>query len=199
LPSQVDRGKFRADLLDRLSFEVITLPPLRARDGDVPLLAEHFGRRMSAELDWPNWPGFSPRAMADLEAYPWPGNVRELRNVVERGVYRHENPERPVDEIVFNPFYSPWAPERAGVVAATPTATAAEPSPQPLHVVASAEPPQAVSDFRAAVSDYERSLLQDALARNRFNQRATASALGLSYDQLRHALKRHKLLDAEAS
>ena len=62
LPSQVDKGKFRADLLDRLSFEVITLPPLRARQGDIPLLAEHFGRRMAAELDWSNWPGFTPRA-----------------------------------------------------------------------------------------------------------------------------------------
>jgi psp operon transcriptional activator len=197
LPAQVDNGNFRADLLDRLSFEVITLPPLRAREGDIPLLAEHFGRRMSAELDWPNWPGFSSRAMADLEAYPWPGNVRELRNSVERAVYRHENPEREIDEIVFNPFYSPWAPEQpAHVVTAAPPA---EPAPTPpLHLVASAEQPSAVTDFRAAVSDYERSLLQDALARNRFNQRATAATLGLSYDQLRHALKRHKLLDAEA-
>ena len=94
LPALVDKGKFRADLLDRLSFEVITLPPLRARQGDIPLLAEHFGRRMAVELDWPNWPGFTPRALAELEAYPWPGNVRELRNVIERAVYRHEDPER---------------------------------------------------------------------------------------------------------
>src|SRR5678815_4507274 len=104
LPDQVDKGKFRADLLDRLSFEVITLPPLRSREGDIPLLAEHFGRRMAVELDWPNWPGFSPRAMAALEDYHWPGNVRELRNTVERAVYRHENPERPVDDIQFDPF-----------------------------------------------------------------------------------------------
>ena len=54
----------------------------------------------------------------------------------------------------------------------------------------------ATSDFRAAVADYERQLLEDALSRNRFNQRATAAALGLSYDQLRHALKRHRLQDA---
>ena len=48
--------------------------------------------------------------MAELEAYPWPGNVRELRNVVERAVYRHEDPERPIDAIQFDPFHSPWAP-----------------------------------------------------------------------------------------
>src|SRR5206468_6454380 len=110
LPAQVDKGKFRADLLDRLSFEVITLPPLRGRQGDIPLLSEHFGRRMAAELEWSNWPGFTPRALAALETYSWPGNVRELRNVVKRAVYRHENPERAIDEIVFDPFHSPWAP-----------------------------------------------------------------------------------------
>jgi len=84
LPRLVEQGRFRADLLDRLSFEVVTLPPLRARKGDIPLLAEHFGRRMAVELDWPNWPGFSARAQSELEAYRWPGNVRELRNLVER-------------------------------------------------------------------------------------------------------------------
>ncbi|HVM22720.1 MAG TPA: phage shock protein operon transcriptional activator [Sphingomicrobium sp.] len=204
LPAQVDKGKFRADLLDRLSFEVITLPPLRARQGDVPLLAEHFGRRMAVELDWSNWPGFSSRALAELEAYSWPGNVRELRNVVERAVYRHEDPERPVDEISFNPFHSPWAPAGSGAVpagggvsAATPVPAnepdfAANGAPSPLPA------PATTSDFRAAVAEYERAILEDALRRNRFNQRATAAALNLSYDQLRHALKRHKLQDSAA-
>jgi psp operon transcriptional activator len=201
LPAQVDKGKFRADLLDRLSFEVITLPPLRAREGDVPLLAEHFGRRMSVELDWPNWPGFSSRAMGELEAYHWPGNVRELRNVIERAVYRHEDPERPIDEIIFDPFHSPWAPSRTQ---APPTTSSAAPradaeDQSPVHLVSStAEPPATTTDFRGAVAAYERQLLEDALSRNRFNQRATAAALGLSYDQLRHALKRHKLQDTAA-
>jgi psp operon transcriptional activator len=193
LPAQVDQGKFRADLLDRLSFEVITLPPLRSREGDVPLLAELFGRRMGVELDWPNWPGFSPRAMAALEVYHWPGNVRELRNVVERAVYRHEDPERPVDEIVFDPFDSPWAP-RASRSAATVVEAAEEVAA--IDIGASRPAPASTSDFRSAIADYERTLLEDALNRNRFNQRATATALGLSYDQLRHALKRHKLTDA---
>src|SRR4051794_28262402 len=201
LPSQVEKGKFRADLLDRLSFEVITLPPLRSREGDVPLLAEHFARRMAVELDWPNWPGFSPRATAALETYHWPGNVRELRNVVERAVYRHEDPERLVDEIIFDPFHSPWAPRATAAHAAlfVDPAEGGETEATP-HVASasSASPAGPVDDFRAAVSAYERSLLEDALARHRFNQRATAAALGLSYDQLRHALKRHKLQDTAA-
>jgi len=204
LPAQVDNGKFRADLLDRLSFEVITLPPLRARQGDVPLLAEHFGRRMAVELDWPNWPGFTSRALAELEAYPWLGNVRELRNVIERAVYRHEDPERPVDVIVFDPFHSPWAPTGREIAAASTVAAATAMESEeaaPLHVVGAgpaAGPPATTSDFRGAVAAYERELLEEALRRNRFNQRATAAALGLSYDQLRHALKRHKLQDSAA-
>jgi psp operon transcriptional activator len=200
LPGLVDRGRFRADLLDRLSFEVITLPPLRARQGDVPLLAEHFARRMAVELEWPNWPGFSPRALAALEAYPWPGNVRELRNVVERAVYRHEDPERPVDYIAFNPFHSPWAPAGADTVESHAAAAGAlVEEPASAASAGSPAPPVATNDFRGAVASYERQLLEDALQRNRFNQRATAAALGLSYDQLRHALKRHKLQDSAAS
>mgnify|MGYP000355502911 CR=1 FL=1 len=86
LPALVDKGRFRADLLDRLAFEVVTLPPLRARDGDIEVLADHFGRRMASEMEWPSWPGFSKQAVAQLKSYDWPGNVRELRNVADRFV-----------------------------------------------------------------------------------------------------------------
>ena len=200
LPLQVERGLFRADLLDRLSFEVVTLPPLRARTGDIPLLADHFGRRMAVELDWTNWPGFSPRAVADLEAYNWPGNVRELRNVVERAVYRWEDPEREIDAIQFDPFHSPWAPSAVPELASHGHQSEVEaPSPAPTESASAAMPAATTNDFRAAVSDYEKTLLQSALAANRFNQRATATALNLSYDQLRHALKRHKLLETDAA
>jgi psp operon transcriptional activator len=166
----------------------------------VPLLAEHFARRMAVELEWPNWPGFSPRALAALEAYPWPGNVRELRNVVERAVYRHEDPERPVDYIAFNPFHSPWAPAESDTIETHAAAAGAlVEEPASAASAGSPAPPVATNDFRGAVASYERQLLEDALQRNRFNQRATAAALGLSYDQLRHALKRHKLQDSAAS
>jgi psp operon transcriptional activator len=201
LPALVEQGRFRADLLDRLSFEVVTLPPLRSRSGDIPLLAEHFGRRMAAELEWPNWPGFSARLVAELEVYPWPGNVRELRNVVERAVYRAEDPERPIDEVQFDPFRSPWAPVGSAASSVQPAPAfhdAAAASDEPIAAASAASTPASTNDFRAAVSSYERALLEDGMARNRFNQRATAAALGLSYDQLRHALKRHKLLDLNA-
>src|SRR5687768_114297 len=195
LPRLVEESRFRADLLDRLSFEVVTLPPLRVRQGDIPLLADHFGRRMAVELDWPNWPGYSTHVMAQLEAYPWPGNVRELRNVVERAVYRAEDPERPIAEDQFDPFKSPWIESSAPAPVSQPAGVEAEAQPTPPAVVS---PNTAVNDFRSAVSAYERALLEEALARNRFNQRATAAALGLSYDQLRHALKRHRLQDTAA-
>jgi psp operon transcriptional activator len=197
LPALADAGRFRADLLDRLSFEVITLPPLRAREGDVPVLADHFGRRMAAELGWSGWPGFGSRAAAVLAAHGWPGNVRELRNVVERAVYRWERPDDPVDTIELDPFASPWrlaspAPADTPSAPPRPVPAAAAPSPPPLA------PPPAhndCDDLRAAVEAFERSILEATLSRHRFNQRATAAALKLSYDQLRHALRRHDLLE----
>ncbi|MFM9852475.1 MAG: phage shock protein operon transcriptional activator [Sphingomonadaceae bacterium] len=179
LPALVDKGRFRADLLDRLAFEVVTLPPLRVRDGDVPVLADHFGRRMASEIGWERWPGFSDEASATLAAHDWPGNVRELRNVVERAVYRWDYPERPVAALEFDPFASPWRP--ADVV-----------TPAKGESVATPAPPS--SDLRASVEAHERHLLETALTAHRHNQRATAKALNLSYDQLRHALKRHGLL-----
>ncbi len=189
LPRLVDAGKFRADLLDRLSFDVITLPPLRAREGDVAQLAEFFGRRMAAELGWDAWPGFSKAAMAALEAYGWPGNIRELRNVVERAVYRSDDPESPVADLVFDPFQSPWQPlSGQGMAVAAP----AETRPSGTSPAPAAGLPK---DFRAAVQGFEKDLLARALAHHRHNQRATAKALGMTYDQLRHCLKKHGLLD----
>jgi len=195
LPALVDQGRFRADLLDRLSFEVVTLPPLRAREGDVPVLADHFGRRMAAELQWPHWPGFDVAASAALQTHDWPGNVRELRNVVERAVYRWDDPERPIGAIEFDPFASPWRP-RTAEARSEPSREA--PPIEADSVTAAAPAPgtsdEICTDFRAAVDAYERRLLEDALRRARFNQRAAAKAIGLSYDQLRHALRRHALL-----
>ena len=192
LPKLVEEGRFRADLLDRLCFEVVTLPPLRHRTSDIPVLADHFARRMALELDWPRWPGLSGNAVSRMLAYDWPGNVRELRNVVERAVYRWEDPERPIDQIQFDPFESPWRPMAPARHAEAPSL-----APAAQQVLASAYDPEGCADFRLAVAEYEKAILAAALERCRWNQRAAANALQLTYDQLRHALKRHDLLTAE--
>ncbi len=188
LPGLVEKGRFRADLLDRLAFEVLTLPPLRARDGDVEVLANHFGRRMASELAWDSWPGFSDDAMAALVAYAWPGNVRELRNVVERAIYRWDDMNLAVSNIIFDPFESPWRP---AVSAHQPIPEAHQAVSRPQHARDTTEP---VTDLRLALEGQERAILEETLTRYRHNQRATAKALNLTYDQLRHALRRHDML-----
>jgi psp operon transcriptional activator len=190
LPRLAERQRFRADLLDRLSFEVITLPPLRHRVSDIPVLAEHFARRMALELDWPSWPGFSNPARDRMLNHDWPGNVRELRNVVERAVYRWENREAPVDAIQFDPFESPWRPQPAPAFAESPAAADSPASP----ASAAAHDPEGCADFRLAIAEYEKAILAAALEKCRWNQRLAATALSLSYDQLRHAMKRHQLM-----
>lgn len=192
LPALVDDNRFRADLLDRLSFEVITLPPLRAREGDIEVLATYFGTRMAAVLGWDEWPGFGPRALAAMEGHDWPGNVRELRNVIERGIYRWADPSKPVDALSFDPFASPWQP--AVRKAAAKVEGTAAPASAAVEAAAPVAPPSGpVSDLRATVDAYEKQILSDTMARYRFNQKIAAEALGLSYDQIRHALKKHGL------
>ncbi|WEK42824.1 MAG: phage shock protein operon transcriptional activator [Candidatus Sphingomonas colombiensis] len=201
LPGKVERNEFRADLLDRLSFEVVTLPPLRARRSDIAVLADFFGRRMAAELGWESWTGFGPAALDAMLEYRWPGNVRELRNVVERAVYRWDLTD-PVDVIEFDPFLSPYSPASPGVghaampvTASVPPVDREVPSKDGDEIAACEIGP---SDFKSRVARFEKELLTRALAENRFNQRATADALGLSYDQLRHALRRHDMVGAVA-
>ncbi|WP_346033779.1 phage shock protein operon transcriptional activator [Erythrobacter westpacificensis] len=189
LPRRAEEGTFRADLLDRLSFEVITLPPLRVREGDIPVLADYFGRRMAAELGWEEWPGFADHVAERLEDHPWPGNVRELRNVVERAVYRWDNWDHPIGEVILDPFDSPWKPlPVSGSQSGSAESEGVRQKPQP------ASPRyDKVDDLRAAVDAHEKAIVEHALGANRWNQRQTAKALGLTYDQLRHAIKKHGL------
>jgi psp operon transcriptional activator len=193
LPSEAAAGRFRQDLLDRLAFDVLTVPPLAARREDIPLLAEHFGRAMAHDLGWPAFPGFTADALDALRAHSWPGNVRELRNVVERAVYRAGSPGRRIARVQFDPFASPFRPAPAHADAHRGDQTS-----DPRWWEDGAVEPSAhgAPDYRQAVAAFERRLLEQALARHRHNQRATASALGLTYDQLRNQLRKHGLLPA---
>ncbi len=181
LPAAAREGRFRHDLLDRLAFDVITVPPLRHRTEDIPLLATHFGSAMARELEWLQFPGFTDDAMDAMLAYAWPGNVRELKNVVERAIYRAWDGEQPVSEIIFDPFESPHRPQ-----ATTPEPAATAEATKP--------PPSGPFDLRALASAHEKQLYEQALRDNKFNQRAAAVHAGLSYDQFRHGLKKHGLL-----
>jgi len=170
-------GKFREDLLDRLSFDVIHLPALAQRREDIPELAQHFAVQMCSELGWELFPGYTPEALSLLDSYAWPGNVRELKNVVERSLYRWAAPSGPVGAIVLDPFKSPYADTRG---AATPQ----EPE---------TDTEELVLPFSERMESLEKQLLEDALANNGYNQKRTAEHLGLSYDQLRGMVRKYKL------
>lgn len=180
LPGEVAAGRFRGDLLDRLAFDVLTVPPLRARPEDIALLAAHFGQAMAHELDRPAFPGFAPAAMAALHGHPWPGNIRELKNAIERAVYRTP-PDEPVAEIVLDPFASPWRPK--GLQTGTGTESSG-----PATAV-----PTLPYDFRSEIAAVEHRWLEAALQAQGGHQGRAATALGLGYDQLRHLLRKHGL------
>ena len=179
LPSLADKGVFRRDLLDRLAFDVITLPPLRERPDDIRLLAEHFAINMATELGQTLFPGFTDRARDALLRHDWPGNVRELKNVVERCVYRNADPLKPVDSITLDPFESPFRPRSSAVKPSAPNPTNGATLPL---------------DLKETVQEFEIDLLNRALEEGRFNQRRAAELLGLTYHQLRGYLKKYNLL-----
>ena len=207
LPALADSGRFRHDLLDRLAFDVITLPPLRARTGDTLMLAEHFAINMSAELGREVFAGFSPTAGDALRQYPWPGNVRELKNVVERCVYRSAADE-PVGEIVFDPFDSPYRPSSAPAPSTASSAGGDHQATGKQHSTAMAAAPGDGTgtlgrkpvpadfpiDLRREIRDYEIAAIHTALDAARHNQRKAAELLKLTYHQFRGYLKKHEIL-----
>ena len=186
LPAEAAAGRFRHDLLDRLAFDVVHVPPLRDRADDIRLLARHFAASMARELEAAA-PEIDPKAVATLVAHRWPGNVRELKNVVERSIYRHltgDHASEPVKEIILDPFDKPWLP-RAAIGALGNTGEQRVPQ----------EPPDGSYDYKAEMDRIEREMVLDALRRNRHHQRATADYLKLTYDQLRGLIRKFGLAD----
>ena len=181
LPGLADEGKFRADLLDRLAFDVITLPPLRERPGDIMTLANHFAVKMAGELGKDVFNGFSEQARRELSSYAWPGNVRELKNVVERAVYTCQDDSKPIISIVFDPFESPWRP---GTHSA---------SDKPETSVLPDEP----YDFKQEIQEEEKRRIKNAMELCRFNQKKTAEFLGMTYHQLRGYLRKYELTEED--
>ena len=209
LPSLAEAGKFRADLLDRLAFDVITLPPLRERRDDILILAEHFAIQMARELGYELFSGFTEQARKLLLDYHWPGNVRELKNVIERSVYRIGSGQIPVHDIVIDPFASPFRPAPANHRKAVTAEQSAKPSADNSEELATTDSatPRANSnhinfdsgevDFKELTAAYEIDVLERALKHAQFNQKKTAEILGLTYHQLRGYLKKYQLLEGQ--
>jgi psp operon transcriptional activator len=181
LAEMARKDRFKQDLLDRLSFEVLYLPPLRERKEDIILLSNHFAARMAYELEHPETPRFSRAAVSALENHDWPGNVRELKNVVERAVYRSDTAV--VKEITFNPFFSPYQKE-------TKTETDV-PSPQKATAVAQ-ERDLFEKPLKQAVWEFKVRLLNRALKEEKFNQKGAAARLGLTYHQFRGLYRQYQ-------
>ena len=192
LPRLADEGRFRQDLLDRLAFDVITLPPLRARSEDILLLSEHFAINMATELGQELFPGFTHAATDQLRNHLWPGNIRELKNVIERCVYRSD-PDELIQEIVFDPFDSPFRPAPSNLD---------RPSNSDRERTR-AESPSATPDITLPVDlkeqtqRFEIELINKAMSQARHHQKSAAELLGVTYHQLRGYLKKYELLKTD--
>ncbi|KMT64360.1 phage shock protein operon transcriptional activator [Catenovulum maritimum] len=195
LPKLAELGQFRADLLDRLAFDVINVPPLRARKSDILELAEHFAINMARELKHELFSGFSAEAQQALLAYDWPGNIRELKNVIERSVYRANTPDTAIDTIIFDPFKTEFefTPLNAGIDEVT--STSANNKSEEMEV-ASQPKQQSVwpIDFKQTCQQQEVELIKQALEQAKFNQKQAAQLLSISYHQLRGYLKKYNLV-----
>lgn len=181
----VQSGEFKQDLLDRLSFEVIYVPPLRKRKGDILFLANHFAARMAFELGRDEIPRLSSSAIKALEKYPWPGNIRELKNVIERAVYKSSSDK--IKEISFNPFYNPYGEFLEKPVAKKETSQYEPKNAEPGDVLGQI----LKKPFKEALGELEYHLLSKALKECQFNQKKAAKSMGLSYDQFRGIKKKY--------
>ena len=172
LVKRTKEGHFKADLLDRLSFEVILLPPLRERSEDIALLANHFASRMAFEMDRRETPSFASETLNLLEDYPWPGNIRELKNVVERAVYRTDDVI--IRKIIFDPFENFRAEKESSDIQKTAI--------DPEHPI--------IDDLlhmplQKAVRELKIRMMNRALSSAEHNQKKAADILGLTYHQFR--------------
>jgi psp operon transcriptional activator len=191
-------GRFKHDLLDRLSFEVIFVPPLREREGDILLLANHFAAHMAHELGMREIPVFSHEVIDTLESHDWPGNVRELKNVVERAVYRSQG--RPIESVELQPFRSPFAPASPSTA---PRIAQAQDSETGRTGEMDTEKPDDLLTrclhsrigscaLPNLMQELEVELLREALRRCSNNQRKAADLLQLTYHQWRGLYRKYE-------
>ncbi len=183
MPELCEQNKFKRDLLDRLSFEVLFLPPLRERGIDKMLLAEHFCQRMSNELGLTAAPLFSDKVRELINNYSWPGNIRELKNVIERAVYKCEGPY--LEELTIDPFRNPF-----DVIESDDKSVTTRVPGGYIEKTVSTLPK--LGDFRSNIREIEISYLKRALDESDSNQKLAAEKLSLTYDQFRGLFRKYR-------
>jgi transcriptional regulator with PAS, ATPase and Fis domain len=171
LAEEVRLGKFREDLFYRLQVLPITLPPLRARQGDVVRLTNFFSKRFAEQNDRRPLV-FSQDALDTMSRYYWPGNVRELENLVERLTILVDGDAVYLDDLPPHIFDAPGS-ERTGIVT---TAL-----------------PDSGIDFNAVVERFENTLILQALQRTKGNKKAAARLLNLNRTTLVEKIKKKGL------
>jgi psp operon transcriptional activator len=203
------QGRFKQDLLDRLSFEVLFLPPLRERQGDIMLLTEHFASRMAFELGRESLPEFTEEVTDALLKYNWPGNIRELKNVVERAVYRADGDA--IEQLDFNPFAAPFkmsletvgrreqpqldrqtAASRGTKPAASVPLAASSEVFEPADLESSRGATSPLGPYEETIRNVEVSMLSRALRQAKFSQKKAAELLKMSYHQFRWLRRKYK-------
>lgn len=184
-------GDFRADLLDRLAFDVVVAPPLRARRADIMLLAAHFANNMAKELEC-DFPGFSPLAVETFHSHDWPGNVRELKNAAERAVFHWSaaGDTEQVEIIILDPFAKEGAPQSAAQHVAPPQAPSTGIEAVTRGADANSSLPKNLRDHLDAI---EKEITLRALHIAGGNQKQAAKTLSLTYDQIRGIVRKYEL------
>ena len=190
-------GKFKEDLLDRLSFEVIFIPPLRERGDDILLLANYFAQRMAMECGHEDLPVFSEEVKERLLSYSWPGNVRELKNTIERAVYRSKGDI--ISSIQLDPFENPFnaAEENNVPVLKKEEKTEELTSVQAVKQVFSFDS-LPLDSLDRTKEELEENFIRRALQKAGGNQREAAKLMGLTYDQFRGLYRKHSKNQGQA-
>jgi transcriptional regulator with PAS, ATPase and Fis domain len=192
LESMVREGRFRADLYYRLNLFPITIPPLRERRDDIPLLAQHFIAKYS-ELHGKNCAGLSFRALTALLAYDFPGNVRELENLIERGIIlAGDGGQIELSQLSLDDKGRSYAENLFGIGADGHVRSAhdLQPGDEPADGGAIESLAGRALDALLPLDAVEDGILREAVRRCKGNLSASARMLGISRAQLEYRLKR---------
>lgn len=196
LRAEVAAGRFSSNLLSVLAYDVITLPPLRARKPDIIPMAEKFATDMVARLEEEKFPGFSAELIEFLQNYHWPCNVRELKSVIERAIGRAWNDEAglsvPISSVNLDPFDSPWT-LKDPLSEQTPGALFETKMAGPAIHQSDELQPEIGKNFTERTESFELSIINEALNQAGNHQGKAAEYLGLTYHQFRGLLRKHGL------